>query len=77
MGDWKEVSSRGGMGAKEPEFEQGLVGGSAGVYKAGLSHLRILSHSQEGLAIRIRESWPESSQRDVIEDTADMPSANQ
>ena len=30
-GDWKEVSSRGGLVAKEPEFEQGLVVGSAGV----------------------------------------------
>lgn len=55
------MSSQGRPVAKKPEFEQGLVRGSAGVHRAGLSHLRILSHSHEGLAIRITECWSESS----------------
>ena len=76
-GDWKEASSRGGLVAKEPEFKQSLVGGSAGVQGTGLSHLRILSESHEGLAIRISESLLESSQRGVTEDTAGVPSARQ
>lgn len=56
----REVSSRGEVVAKEPEFEQGSVGSSACVHRAGLSNLRVLSHSHEGLATRITESLPES-----------------
>jgi hypothetical protein len=36
MGGWKEVSSRGRLVAKKPEFEQALVGVSAGIHKAVL-----------------------------------------
>lgn len=60
--------------AKEPEFEKGLVRGSAEVHREALSHMSILSHSHEGLAIVITECLSESSQRGVIENRADMPS---
>lgn len=61
VGKWKAVSGRGRLMAKEPEFEQGLVRGFAGVHRATLSHMRILSHSHEGIAVVITECLSESS----------------
>lgn len=57
------MSSQGMLVSKKPEFEQGLVRGFAGVHRATLSHMRILSHSHEGIAVVITECLSESSQR--------------
>lgn len=76
-GDWKEVSSRGGLVSKEPEFGRGLVGGSAGVTGQ-------VSHTQ-GSCYTARKAQLYGSQNPCLnhdqtgvnEDTAGVPSASQ